>query len=353
MKFLCKECWLAHEPSTLLAACKECDARTQIHRLDPLRAKAASLTDDGGDLVCRLHRTEPLDVFCGECRRPIPPRAILGAQSIVALVGDTASGKTSLLWVLTERLRQSSVPVVRIRRAIGDSDEQLGRAMRDIVTHGGPRPTPMTDADVRNYAWELMLRESSRDNGWLMAFHDTAGEMWRELATLGREEYEKFYRYLKLVGSIILAIDGDRVREGLDTRAAGTVASPAMLAAEAHEITIVDELSRRVRARGQAVPVAVTVTKTDMLWDRPEWSMLKRDSGATADEIDNAVRELLRQSGREALLAALANSFAPIQFFAVSAFGRAPEAPLVLADLQPSRVEEPLLAVMGADRVHA
>lgn len=350
MKFLCKECWLAHEPSTLLAACKECDARTQIRRLDPLRTKVAASPDASGDLLCRLHPTEPLDVFCGECRRDVPPRAILGEQSVVALVGDTASGKTSLLWVLTERLRQPAV-AVRIRQSIGDSDVQLARAMRDIVEHGGPRPTPMTDADVRNYAWELMARDGR--GSWVIAFHDAAGELWQQLGHLSRDEYDRFYRYLKLVGSIILAIDGDRVLEGIDTRARGDVASPAMLAAEAHEITIVDELARRIRARGQPIPVAVTVTKADMLWERPEWSMFRRDSGVTADEIDRGVRELLRQSGRDALLDALTGSFAPLQFFAVSAFGRAPDAPLRIADLQPSRVEEPLLAVLGADRVLA
>ncbi|HEV7763771.1 MAG TPA: hypothetical protein VGQ76_02100, partial [Thermoanaerobaculia bacterium] len=289
MRFLCKECWLAHEPTTLLAACRECDARTQIRRLDPLRAKVSGSLDDGEEIVCRLHPTEPLEVFCGDCRNSIPPRRILGAQSIVALVGDTASGKTSLLWVLTERLRQNTASGVRIRQPIGDSDTQLARAMREIVEHGGPRPTPMTDADVRNYAWELMTKDVARE-GWLIAFHDAAGELWRDLGQLSRDRYERFYRYLNLTGSIILAIDGDRVLEGLDLQTRGGVASPALRAAEAHEITIVDELARRVRARAQPIPVAVTLTKADMLWDRPEWALFKQDSNATADEIDRAVR---------------------------------------------------------------
>jgi hypothetical protein len=189
--------------------------------------------------------------------------------------------------------------------------------------------------------------------GWVIAFHDAAGELWQQLGHLSRDEYDRFYRYLKLVGSIILAIDGDRILEGIDTRTRGDVASPAMLAAEANEIRIVDELARKIRARGQPIPVGVTVTKADMVWERPEWSMFRRDSGATADEIDRGVRELLRQSGRDALLDTLTSSFAPLQFFAVSAFGRAADAPLRIADLQPSRVEEPLLAVLGADRVLA
>lgn len=348
MKFLCKECWLEHEPATLLARCAECDARTEIRRLDPLQSKAASVS--GEEIVCRLHPSEPLEIFCGECRREVPPRAIVSPQSVVALIGDTASGKTSLLWVLTERLRNGNATAVMIRQPIGDSDAQLARAMQEIVEHGGPRPTPKTDADVRNYAWELMTKDGARD-GFVIAFHDAAGEVWRDLARLNREDYELLPRYLGLVGSIILTIDGDRVAEALDTRGSGGVASQELLAAEAHEITIVDQLARRMRARREPVPVAVTLTKADMLWDREEWSILGRESSASPKEIDRAVRDLLERAGRHALLSALAKAFEQMQFFAVSAFGRAPEIPLRVAELEPSRVEEPLLAMLGANHV--
>lgn len=351
MKFLCKECWLAHEPPTLLALCRECDARTQIRRLDPLQGKAAGSVGDGGELVCRLHPQETLEIFCGECRRDVPPRAVIGPQSVVALIGDTASGKTSLLWALTERLRHGGAEIL-IRQPIGDSDAQLAGAMQEIVEHGGPRPTAKTDADVRNYAWELMTKDGARD-GFVIAFHDAAGEVWRDLGHLSRDDFELLPRYLALVGSIILTIDGDRVAEALDTRANGGNASAELLAAEAHEITIVDQLARRMRARGYAIPVAVTLTKADLLWDREEWSLFRRDSKATAEEIDRAVRELLVRSGRHALVGALAKAFAPLQFFAVSAFGRVPEMPLILSELAPSRVEEPLLVVLGANRIVA
>jgi hypothetical protein len=150
----------------------------------------------------------------------------------------------------------------------------------------------------------------------------------------------------------VLTIDGQRVAEALDTRGNGRgVASPELLAAEAHEITIIDQLARKLRARGYPVPVGVTVTKADILWDRVEWELFRRDSGAKPEEIDAAVRELLARCGRQALLAALTKSFSPLHFFAVSAFGHAPGVPLQLPALQPSRVEEPLLAVLGADRV--
>src|SRR6185436_13451773 len=114
MRFLCKDCWIAHEASTLLARCKRCEVNAQIERRDPLQSKAASVSNF--PLVCRLHPSEPLDIYCGTCEREVPPRTLIGDRSIIAVLGDTASGKTSLLWVLSERLRKPNEAGVFIRQ---------------------------------------------------------------------------------------------------------------------------------------------------------------------------------------------------------------------------------------------
>jgi hypothetical protein len=151
LRVLCKDCWLDHDASTLLARCKQCEANTRISRLDPLEAKGgAGPFPRPGPLVCRLHPTEPLDVYCGTCREEVSPRALIGEKSVVAFVGDRQSGKTSLLWVLSERLRQVNPAGVYIRQALGDSDEQMGAAVRSIFTRGQVSATPATDAEVRN-----------------------------------------------------------------------------------------------------------------------------------------------------------------------------------------------------------
>ena len=196
MRFLCKNCWIAHEQATLLARCKRCEANTRIDRLEPLPSKAAAAFNGSGPLVCKLHPTEPLDVFCDSCGASVPPRTVVNERSVIALLGDTAAGKTSYLWVLSERLRHHGESGVYIRQALGDSDEQMARAAQAIFEHGRTSATPATDADVRNYAWELVTGERSTS---VIAFHDAAGEVWNELAGLSRVSYDRFYRYLDLV----------------------------------------------------------------------------------------------------------------------------------------------------------
>jgi|GEM_PF-1732065 len=344
LRVLCKDCWLAHEAATLLARCKECEANTQISRLDPLESKGgAGPFPRSGPLVCRHHPSEPLDIYCGTCRAELSPRALIGEKGVVALVGDTYSGKTSLLWVLSERLRQMNPAGAYIRQSIGDSDEQMANAVQSIFSRGRMTATPATDADVRNYAWELVLPSGGSH---VIAFHDAAGEIWNELAKLSRTSYDGFYRYLDLAGSFLFAVDGERLRESIDALARGGISTPQERAAQVHEISIIDAIARRMRAANRAMPLAVVVTKADILWDDDPWTAFRPGSGASGDAIDATVRDLLRTAGRQSLMNAIEDSFAPVRYFAISAFGSVAQEPLRIEDLRPARVEEPLLALL-------
>ncbi len=342
---LCKDCWIAHDVTTLLARCKRCEANTRIHRLDPLSSKAPSRgLGDAGPLVCRLHPTEPLDVFCGTCRGGVPPRTRITEGGVLAILGDTESGKTSLLWVLSERLRQPNGAGMMIRTALGDSDAQMLRSVREIFDSGRLSATPATDADVRNYAWEVA---NAAGETTVLAFHDAAGEVWHDLPNLSRTSYDAFYRYLDLVGSIVFAIDGVRVAEALDTMSRGGLPSPQLRSAQINELAIVDAISRRMNARSQRVPAAVVITKADMLWNRDDCTAFQPASEATAEAIDGAARDVLLRAGRQQLVQSLVDTFDPVRFFAVSAFGRTPRLPLRLEELSPVRVEEPFVALLG------
>lgn len=343
MRFLCKDCWIAHEPATLLARCKRCEANTRVQRLEPLDSKQGARTSRG-PLVCKLHQTEPLDVHCGSCERPVPPRTVIGDRSVIAILGDTASGKTSYLWVLSEQLRRATAGGVFIRQALGDSDAQMERAARDLVERGRISATPSTDADVRNYAWELALGERAST---VIAFHDAAGEVWNELSGLSRTAYDRFYRYLDVVGGVIFAIDGAHVAAMLDAEARRGIAPMQARSAQAHELAIVDAVSRRIRARGERVPVSAVITKADVLWERPEYAVFREDSGVDDETLGRTVRELLLKAGRPALVRALEETFSPVRYFAISAFGRDTSYPLQVEDLRPARVTDPLVALLG------
>lgn len=343
MRFLCKDCWIAHGEDTLLARCKRCEANTRIRRFEPLAAKLGRGVARG-PLVCKIHPTEPLDIYCGTCERPVPPRTVIGERSVVAVLGDTASGKTSYLWVLSEQLRRPNGGGIFIRQALGDSDEQMARAARDVFERGRMSATEPTDADVRNYAWELALGDRATT---VVAFHDAAGEVWNELSGLSRTAYDRFYRYLDLVGSVIFAIDGAHVVAAIDAEERRGITPPQSRSAQVHELAIVDAVSRRIRARGERVPVAAVITKADVLWDRPEYQLFREDSGADAETIGRTVRDLLIKAGRAALVRALEETFVPVRYFAISAFGHGLSDPLRVEDVRPERVADPLLALLG------
>lgn len=344
MWVLCKDCWLRHDASTLLATCKQCVANTKIERPEPLvTIGGAGPFPRSGPLVCKKHPTEPLDIYCRECRGALSPRSLIGSEGVVALAGDTLSGKTSLLWVISERLRQASASGVYIRAAIGNSDQEMKRAVRSTFSRGQIAPTQPHDADIRNYAWEIVLPSSAST---VIAFHDAAGELWSGLATLPRTSYEMFYRYLDLAGSMVFAIDGERLMESIETAANGGVSTPEAREAQTHELAIVDAIARRVRARGVRMPLAAVVTKADRLWQQPAWSLFHPGNGATSEEIHAAVRDLLLAAGRKTLMDAIDDAFSPVHYCAVSAFGHAVVPPLRIEALRPARVEEPLLALL-------
>jgi DNA helicase HerA-like ATPase len=334
---------MAQDAAKLLARCKICDVNSGVHRLDPASEIAARGAAQD-DMVCAIHRSEPLDLFCGTCRQPLSSHALLGDRSVVAILGGVGSGKTSLLWVLRDRLRSSNGVPVKIRQPLGDTDQQLDQAVADLFTTGRASATPVTDAVIRNYAWELVTTTKPRESA-LMAFHDAAGEVWQKLEQLPRERNARFYRYLDLVEGIIFLIDGQRLAE---TLAEGghrrAVADPAA----AQEIAILDAIDRRFGARAGEIPVAVTISKADVLWNDERWSAFKPDSGAPREAIQAAVRELLTLTGRGDMIEELESVFSAVTYFALSAFGRdvPAEQPLSLDDVNPVRVEEPLLSLI-------
>lgn len=342
MAWLCKDCWIAHDPSTLLASCRVCDANTGVQRLDPLESKTLA-----AELVCRFHR-EPLNIFCDQCRHQLSTRAIADGRNVLALLGDTGSGKTTLLWVLSERLRENGLPI-KIRQSFGDTDEQMAAAVHDLFERGRTRVTAVTDAVVRNYAWELVTTDQWPVQSRIVAFHDAAGEIWNGLETLPRDDFERFYRFLDLVGGVMFMIDGERLAATVSAVADERTIPANARASEAREIAIVDNIVRRMQ--GREIPAAVVLSKSDVLWDRPECAAFRADSGASREDVERAVRELMAKAGRRALASALEESFASVQYFAVSAFGfaTAEGEPVQREDIRPARVEEPLLALFGSE----
>jgi hypothetical protein len=346
MKFLCKECWIQHDVDTLLAGCEECGARVK-DRLEPLvdRHHPGELSKKK-QYVCKKHPEELLRIVCGNCKRPVPASSF-GNRSVLAVVGDTFSGKTSLMWVVTARMQRPNGDGISIDHPVGDSDKMLYQTVEHIFNGGGNLGTRPTDADVRNYAWEVTVPDGEQKKIWLLAFHDAAGEVWRELANLDRDTHPALRSFLRLVGCVLFVIDGEKLSRALDVHWEGIADADLLFAAE-HELRIAKALEQRFSRRDERVPVAVAITKADTLWGRVEWELFRPGTTATREKIDHAVRQLLQRTGRTPLLEALERAFKPLCCFAVSAFGRPPAPGFTVNDIRPARVEEPIVSLLKA-----
>ena len=341
-RLLCKDCWTAHEDEgTLLARCEQCREtrrkKGQSDRKEPLKGRYVK---NGDDFVCKDHRNQVLDVFCGSdaCQtidRKLSLRAVVGSSGIVAVIGDSGSGKTTLLYVLQEALKAGKVSPLQIRRAFNQSDEQLKKVVKSN------RGTSRSDADDRNYAWELV---APADKGpWVVAFHDAAGGTWRNLGTTAAKPTPFLERFLRLIGSAIIVIDGGRLRP-----ATNGSHDQAIQQAIEHELAIIDALAPRLRNRRQPMRIAVTLTKSDLLWERDGFELFRQDSGASETEIAEKVKSLLEDSGRRWLLDEIRTITDAVDYFAVSALGEGGAHGDVDA-AKPERIIEPLLKVVGIE----
>lgn len=340
-RVLCKDCWRAHDYSALRARCKRCE-QNRGYISHELLEKKKHVTP-GGVYVCKMHRDQPLDIHCGNCRALLSLDTEVSDGGIMAILGDNESGKSTFLYVLRYALGAGPTACVQIRQPVGDSDEKLKEAVINLDRRRMSR-TKEGDATARNYAWELVSTRSSEES-WIVAFHDAGGEMWKNLDKLSISAYPAFYRYLSLISSAILVIDGEHIpSENTHGRYSRKVQD-----AITTERAITSALRQRMgveRGPGkEPIRGAVVITKSDLLWNRRGCEIFREGSRATAAEIREQVRRVLAASGRQFLLEQL-DAMELEDYFAVSALGEGGAA-CDIDDAQPERLLEPVLAVIG------
>lgn len=332
-ELLCHACWTKNGETRLRARCSLCATPGN----SPYLAKRV-LNEDRVP-VCKQHYGEELQLICWRCGREVSPRAVVDDRGIIAMVGDSACGKSTLLEVLKQALR--SRPNYS-HTAIGDTEVRL----RKELNSGRVNRTDESDANERNYAWQLVRRKTDtrNSNAWLMAFHDAAGQMWMNLGErkLDQRTYPYFSRYLDLIGAVVFFVDGEHLQTKRNARL-----SSAEETAINTELAIANALRRYIRPRKGLIPGAVVVSKADLLWNRRDCGIFRQPS-AKRDEISARVERLLEESSRRDLLDSVRQFIdTPLQFFAVSAQGKNEISSIEDAD--PVRIEDPLLYVIGID----
>ncbi|MFE6332471.1 hypothetical protein ACFVP3_31565 [Streptomyces sp. NPDC057806] len=305
---------------------------------------------------------------CGSCHSDLPSDYCDQDSRIIALVGAKASGKSTYVSVLVNELNHRVGQAYHASlAAMGQSTQVRDREMAEDLYErlrlpDATRPAALGFNDPLLYRLSLPRRSrlGSGTRHTALVFFDAAGE---DLA--GAEAMDRYTRYLSAADGIVLLVDPlqlGSVRDRLPVHD-----GPPLPVVETPPQQIAADLARQLRAHGKggsrgrvATPIAVAVTKTDML--RPlldPHSPVLRNAphpGGTFDEDDRLavheeIRSLLTDWDSGALLRQLELDFAELSLFGLSALGAPPpaEAP---ADApksgpQPIRVEDPLLWLLA------
>ncbi|MFI7287687.1 hypothetical protein ACIBRY_13725 [Streptomyces anulatus] len=253
-----------------------------------------------------------LAVECPHCDRPLP--AGIGRERIVhvPVIGGTSSGKTMLMAAAVAGLHAGAgqgAPKVSFataddRRDVVDLNSQLRTAGWVRKTQGGqPRA--------------LMLRVTHRRRRRLLYLYDPMGESLHHVDSTRRQEY------LAHADGVILAVDvlaDPQVRRSLsaEEKELARAANPSDPGPWQTYQTVTGELSALTGRRRDRLPLAVVVTKRDVL-DRIE--RLRVPS--------TGIGPWLATIGLGPLVRDIEHRFRTRRFWALSAFAATGTGPLV------------------------
>jgi hypothetical protein len=305
---------------------------------------------------------------CTSCEEPLPRELDTRDAHILAVVGINGSGKTNYLTVaLTEATRRQALTPIGCTEFAGD-DVTARRFYKDFyvplyrerLVHDG------TQSDGRLQADPLTFRVSFSDSRpMLVMTQDISGEVLTD-----HRRRARVTAYLRRASAVIFLVDPlefDFVRENLP------LGFPVPQARDIHQADLLESTLRELKYMpgGRDVPVAVVVSKSDLVWDvlassigvdalltevlQPPRALCSPvgsvetalDPGSWVGDVQRAsvaVRKLLLAYG-EAELVANADKHSQVTYHAVSALGAAPSEGRI-DRLRPFACIEPLATVL-------
>ncbi len=310
-----------------------------------------------GELVLKLAHRE-----CPHCYYLLP-RNIEQVENItIAIVGDTFSGKSHFIGTLIHQIQQGE-----LQRAdrFARFDCMTQDVERDYITKiikplfqdkqvvAATQQWRAGDKNRPPLIYELILSPSPEHPARRinLVLYDASGE---DLAI--KERMVQFSRYVFSANAIIFLADPTSMPEIYNLLPAFLQSSAATGRTSSSVLNSIIRLIEDFRgyssgARLSSTPIAITVTKSDLLKQltsiQQQYYFLKKPvyNGTInlqdLDTVDREVRHLLADYGERTLLSATQN-FSKVRFFATSATGYAPDMNGKYPAVDPIRCLDPI-----------
>jgi GTPase SAR1 family protein len=309
----------------------------------------ASADPRAGSAVCRTCGRTTTRLRCTACEARLPEGFPHSPGRLVALVGPVGSGKSTYIGVLVHELLHRLGAELDAALLPCDDDTMADyheryerhlyeerRTVPKTAPHDGGRPLVHRLARTRRGRFGR-----ARERVLTLVFLDTAGEHFTS-----QDRVETELRYLVAADAVIILVDPEDLPgaplkdgNGVPGRSGEVLARVLGHLGGGQKVT---------------VPVAVALTKADLLWPHlPDNSVLHRTRrpGPVFDADDRTavhteLQALLRRWQEHQIDLRLSRFCADYQLFAFSTLGTAPRHGGTLGDggvVRPHRVEDPLM----------
>lgn len=286
----------------------------------------------------------------------------------IAIIGDSSSGKTHYIAMLIDQLKRSLLTqnghsFVHLRHRNKYTSEQYRKVyyepiIRDQsvadITHIGRHDAQGNPLRNEPLVYQLVIQDRSSNARMLnLLVYDISGEDLAENTTM-----VQFGEHVLRADGIIYLAD-PMAMEHVYQQFPPFVQSLPVSGRRAEEVlsTVVSRLEMYYSVRtGEtiSIPTAIAISKADLLQyiippqERPYYWLMYRpayDGKVHVDDIkhvDQEVRSILHSYGENALLQ-LGKRFEPVNFFAVSATGHAPNSAGKYPHIEPHRCLDPFI----------
>lgn len=314
---------------------------------------------------------------CPNCHNNLIRRAGLFEMKMIAMYGDTNSGKTVYLNIL-EAMLQGDAALENIGYAfegqmnfVGSFEEKQEHDERFnllLRKHELPKATPsgkVVPPQVFEYTYKTA--EDKRDKTIMLIFRDIPGE-----DCLAEDKLRRYSFYLKNADGIIVLLDTSKLQVAIPYLNAGDFVNNRQM----ESLNNLSSLLSAIYAEGKInIPAAIVLAKGDLLKEVPPivdkygefYQAIMGDENANElhqkyldrriiDELNKNIMNILNGVNEQRLMKTVERCFSDFSFFCISALGETPITEHIIGtaeeiqkvnSLRPYRVAEPLYWIMA------